>query len=91
MKATENGAIAAIDNILDMPKAPDAVDVAAPFQNPKKPTPSPQRVSLGVWLPAVLRWRRNDDDDDDPPPYPAVVAPFPRLPPCGAAADLEAA
>jgi hypothetical protein len=44
-----------------------------------------------LWSPAKLRWRRKDDDDDDPPPCPAVIAPFPRLPPLGAEAALEAA
>ncbi len=43
------------------------------------------------WLPALFWRRHRDDDDDDPPPCPAVITPFPRLPPFGAEAELEAA
>ena len=77
--------------ILDAVKILDAVD-------PKTGNPMPEQFKQGgggdrfrSWLPVMYRWRHRDDDDDDPPPCPAVIAPFPRLPPFGAEVELEAA
>jgi hypothetical protein len=79
------------DEILDSVKILDAVQPNTGHSMPEQFKRSGGGDRSRSWLSVRYRWRHRDDDDDDPPPCPAVIAPFPRLPPFGAEAELEAA
>ena len=79
------------DETLDAIKISDAADLGIRYPTPEDCKLGQGRDPSGPWMLAMFRRGRRDDDDDDPPPCPAVIAPFPRLPPLGAEAELEAA
>jgi hypothetical protein len=91
LRRLDNGAMASIHDILGALKSLDAADLETCGPRRKESTPLRGRFPAHRWLPPAFRWRRSDDDDDGPPPCPAVIAPFPRLPPLGAEVGLEAA
>ena len=90
LRRLDNGATVGIDDILDALKELDRFGGEDSVRKAAAP-PAEARFSPRGWFQGVFRGRHSDEDDDDPPPCPAVIAPFPRLPPSGAELDLEAA